>query len=84
MPTVGNGLRIQQGITIGVAQTARIDVIMELGAATESVTVNADALCQDGKRRAELQHRTERINELPLNFGARGPGSFRNPFTFVR
>src|SRR3954462_6782493 len=33
----------QQGITVGVAQTVRIDIVMELGNATESVTVNADA-----------------------------------------
>ena len=33
----------QQGIRVQVAQTARIDVTMQVGSTTESVTVTADA-----------------------------------------
>lgn len=74
----------QQGINVGVAQTARIDVVMEIGSATESVTVSADApLLKTESAEQSYNIETERINALPLNFGARGPGSFRNPFTFV-
>ncbi|HSW51078.1 MAG TPA: carboxypeptidase-like regulatory domain-containing protein, partial [Bryobacteraceae bacterium] len=34
---------IQEGITVQVAQTARIDVVLKIGATSESVTVQADA-----------------------------------------
>src|SRR6266496_3793449 len=39
----GFNKKIQQGIRIQVAQTARVDVVLQVGSATESVTVNADA-----------------------------------------
>jgi hypothetical protein len=75
---------LQQGIAVGVAQTARIDVILQLGATTESVTVQADAaLLKTESAEQSYNIATDRMNALPLNFGARGPGSFRNPFTFV-
>jgi len=76
---------IQQGIRVLIAATVRIDVVLQVGSTSESVTVNADAplLRTEG---AEQSHniRTETIDALPLNFGARGPGSLRNPFTFVQ
>jgi hypothetical protein len=57
---------------------------MVVGATTESVTVNADApLLKTESAEQSYNIATERMNSLPLNFGARGPGSFRNPFTFV-
>ena len=34
---------VRQGITVGVAEVLRIDLALEVGAATESVTVQADA-----------------------------------------
>src|SRR2546430_14403251 len=34
---------VRQGITVQVSTTLRIDVALEVGAATEEVTVNADA-----------------------------------------
>src|SRR6185503_19806507 len=74
----------QQGIAVGVAQTARIDVTMQVGQATESVTITADApLLKTESAEQSYNIATEQMNNLPLNFGARGPGSFRNPFTFV-
>lgn len=75
---------VQQGIAVGVAQTSRIDVTMQIGTANESVTVTADApLLKTESAEQSYNIATEQINALPLNFGARGPGSFRNPFTFV-
>jgi len=75
---------VQTGIRVLIAQTARIDVILQVGSTSESVTVSADAplLRTEG---AEQSHNisTKTIENLPLNFGARGPGSLRNPFTFV-
>ena len=74
----------QNGVSVGVAQTVRIDVIMQIGSANESVTVTADApLLKTESAEQSYNIDTERMNALPLNFGARGPGSFRNPFTFV-
>jgi len=74
----------QHGVNVGVAQTVRVDVLMEIGSANESVTVSADApLLKTESAEQSYNIETERMNALPLNFGARGPGSFRNPFTFV-
>ena len=74
----------QHGVNVGVAQTVRVDVAMEIGAANESITVSADApLLKTESAEQSYNIETERMNALPLNFGARGPGSFRNPFTFV-
>jgi hypothetical protein len=78
---------IQQGIRVFVAQTARIDVSLRLGGTTESVTVQADAALL--KTESAVQSETvtrEKLNELPLNFGARGnnaAASIRNPYSFV-
>ena len=76
---------VQQGIRVVIAGTVRIDVVLQVGSTSESVTVSADAplLRTEG---AEQSHniRTELIDALPLNFSARGPGSLRNPFTFVQ
>jgi hypothetical protein len=75
---------VQQGIRAMVASTVRVDVALQVGAATDSVTVTADAplLRTEG---AEQSHNisTQTIDSIPLNFGARGPGMLRDPFTFV-
>src|SRR5687768_14233 len=34
---------IQTGVTVQVAQSARVDIVLQIGATTESVTVSADA-----------------------------------------
>jgi hypothetical protein len=36
---------VRQGLTVQAAQTMRIDVVLEIGNATESVTVQAEAPC---------------------------------------
>jgi hypothetical protein len=81
-----NGFRRyeQQGIRVQVAQTARIDVAMQVGATTESVTVNADAplLRTESAAQATTVGR-EQLNALPLNF-AIGAGAVRNPLSFVQ
>jgi hypothetical protein len=75
----------QQGIAVQVAQTGRLDVVMEVGSTTESITITADvALLKTESAEQSYNIATQRMNDLPLNFGARGPGSFRNPFTFVQ
>src|SRR5438067_2112495 len=78
---------ISGGIRIYVAQTARVDVILNIGASKESITVTANATML--KTESAEQSTTlakELLDELPLNFGARGnigSANIRNPFTFV-
>ena len=58
---------VRQNITVGVAQTLRVDIALEVGSASESVTVteNAPLLKTDS---GELSHNvsTERMDSLPI------------------
>jgi hypothetical protein len=75
---------LQQQVTVGVAQTVRVDATLEVGSVNDSVVVSAKAaMLKTESAEQSFNIESERINALPLNFGARGPGSFRNPFTFV-
>src|ERR1039457_1406084 len=57
---------IQHGIRVEVVQTLRIDVVLQLGSATESVTVNADApLLRTESAEVAANLSTERINAMP-------------------
>ena len=57
---------IQEGIDVQVAQTARIDVTLKIGSATESVTVNADApLLRTESAEQNSTLSGEKVNELP-------------------
>ncbi|MCU1326192.1 MAG: hypothetical protein JWN34_1562 [Bryobacterales bacterium] len=72
---------IQTGINVQVAQTARIDVVMKVGATTDSVTVNADAPLLKTESAEQSQTITgDRINALPLTSSA---GGVRNPIAGV-
>ena len=75
---------VRQGITVQVSTTLRIDVALEVGAATEEVTVNADAPLLKTES-GELSHnvRTDTMDALPLvAIGvAAGSSSIRNPQT---
>src|SRR5438270_10076052 len=73
---------IQQGIQVQVVQTARIDVVLKVGSANESVTVSADAPLL--KTESAEQSRTvtgDRINDLPLTLTNNG---IRNPVAFAQ
>lgn len=74
----------QKGIRVQVAQTARIDVTMQVGSTSESVTVTGDAPLL--KTESAAQSTTvgrDQLNQLPLNF-AIGAGAVRNPLSFVQ
>jgi hypothetical protein len=78
---------IQRGITVQAAVTARVDIVLQVGSTSESVTVTADAplLRTDS---AEVSHNmTEQFeSELPLNgagIGSAGSGGLRNPYEFI-
>jgi hypothetical protein len=73
---------IRQGLTVEVAGTLRVDVSVEVGSATESVTVTEAAPLLKTES-GELSHNVtgERMDELPvLSIGAAaGSSSIRNP-----
>src|SRR5580658_2772368 len=76
---------IQQNIEVQVSITDRVDVALEIGAATETVTVTAEApqLKTESAEQSTIIA-TETINGLPLNFGGGGgsSGNIRSPFAF--
>jgi hypothetical protein len=74
---------VRSGITLGTAQTIRIDVNLEVGASTESVTVQADASLLKTES-ADVSHNvsSEMLNTLPLlgiGSAASGSSGIRNP-----
>jgi hypothetical protein len=76
---------IRQGLTVQVAQTVRVDIVLEVGASTESVTVTADAALLKTES-GELNHNinTNDLNNLPvLGIGA-GSAGIRNPYSSLQ
>jgi hypothetical protein len=70
---------IQQGIRIDTDQTVRVDVILQVGSATESVTVNADAqLLKTESVEQSGSLTNDRLDALP-QFAT----NLRTPFNFV-
>ncbi len=70
------------GITVMVAQTLRIDIILEVGSINETVTVDADAALLRTES-GELSHNvsSERMGDLPmLGFEA----NIRNPYAVTQ
>jgi hypothetical protein len=76
---------VQDGINVQVAQTGRVDVVLQLGAATESITVTADAaLLKTENSEQSTTIDKDRLLSLPLYFGSgQGGGAIRNPLTFA-
>jgi Carboxypeptidase regulatory-like domain len=76
---------VQDNIEIQVAVTNRIDAALEVGATSETVTITAEApLLKTETAEQSTIVATNRINDLPLNFGGGGgsTGDIRNPFMF--
>ena len=76
---------VHSDIEVQVAQTARIDVKLQIGSVSDTVTVTTEApmlKTESGEQATVIQ--TERINALPLNFGGGGgsSGNIRSPFAF--
>jgi hypothetical protein len=73
----------QSPIRIDVAQTVRVDVTLQLGNASESITVSAEAsLLQQDSSEYSMSMSGDRMNDLPLNFAV-GPGAIRSPYGFI-
>src|SRR3989449_2075538 len=77
---------VRQGITVLVAQTLRIDVALEVGAATDEVTVNADAPLLRTES-SDVSYVIKAPEELPI-FGVggnlSGSAGIRNPLAMVQ
>ncbi|HLI85168.1 MAG TPA: carboxypeptidase regulatory-like domain-containing protein [Bryobacteraceae bacterium] len=77
---------VRQGITVEVAQTLRIDVALEVGNASESVTVQADAPLLKTES-GDLSHNvnTNFLDELPVfQEATSGAGNIRNPVVLAQ
>ncbi len=75
---------IQRGVRVQVAETARVDIALEVGSATESITITADAALLKTEDAEQSETFTgDRLNALPINFGI-GGGAIRNPLGFVK
>ncbi|MGO9256178.1 MAG: carboxypeptidase-like regulatory domain-containing protein [Bryobacteraceae bacterium] len=76
---------VRENIEVQVSITDRVDVGLEVGANTETVTVTAEApqLKTESAEQSTIIG-TETINGLPLNFGGGGgsSGNIRSPFQF--
>jgi hypothetical protein len=71
---------LQEGIQVQVAQTARVDVVLKIGAATESVTVQANApLLRTENAEQSQTLNGDDINKLPLTLGGNNLYGTRNP-----
>ena len=75
---------VRRGLTVQVAETLRIDVTLEVGSASESVTITADApLLKTESGDLSYNVATARLDELPiLGIGSVNAGSsqIRNPY----
>jgi hypothetical protein len=74
----------QTNIQVQVAVTTRVDVVLKVGAATESVTINAEStLLKTENAEQSMTIAGNQIAELPINFGI-GAGAIRNPLSFIQ
>ena len=74
----------QSGITVAVAATARVDVSLQVGAATESITITSEAPLLKTED-AEVTHDMsgDFVSSLPINFSVIAGGYVRSPFIFI-
>src|SRR5688500_13930386 len=73
-------------VRVQVAQTTRLDAVLELGTASEVVSVQAELpLLKTANAEQGINVSGDRINALPLNFGGGGGnvGAIRNWLGFV-
>ena len=76
-----NGFKkfIQEGIQVAVAQTARVDLVLQVGSASDAVTITADApLIKTENAEQSFYIVDDRIDKLPLP-----PLYVRNPLNWA-
>jgi hypothetical protein len=72
------------GIQVAVASNVRIDVTLEVGSASESVTVTAEAALLQTEDATQSHTLTgQQMGNLPINFGVLQGGYIRSPLSFV-
>jgi hypothetical protein len=79
---------VRQGITVEVAQTLRIDIALEVGGSTESVTVQADAPLLRTES-GDISHtvNASTMDDLPIlgiGAGQAGSAGIRNPYAMIQ
>jgi hypothetical protein len=63
----------QKGVQVQVAQVIRLDIVLQIGSTTDSVTVTEQApLLKSENAEQSINVSGDRINNLPLNFGGGG------------
>jgi hypothetical protein len=71
---------VRPGIIVEVASTVRVDATLEVGAATESVTINAEApLLQTESGDVNYNFQTQILDDLPILTLAGAPYAYGNP-----
>ncbi|SPE36007.1 conserved exported hypothetical protein [Candidatus Sulfopaludibacter sp. SbA6] len=74
----------QTNIQVQVAVATRVDVVLKVGAATDSVTVTSEStLLKTETAEQSMTVAGNQIAELPINFGI-GAGAIRNPYSFIQ
>ena len=75
---------VQSGVAVQVAQTERVDITLQVGSASESITVTAEAPLLKTED-AEVSHAMsgEMVGNLPINFSVIAGGYVRSPFVFI-
>jgi hypothetical protein len=72
------------GILVAVATTVRVDVILEVGTASELVTITARAPLLETEDATQSHNLTgQQVGDLPINFGVISGGYIRSPLSFV-
>ena len=72
------------GIQVAVAANVRIDITLEVGTATESLTVTAEAPLLQTEDATQAHTLTgQQMGNLPINFGVISGGYIRNPLSFI-
>ncbi|MBZ5583092.1 MAG: carboxypeptidase regulatory-like domain-containing protein, partial [Acidobacteriia bacterium] len=76
---------VQKQLIVQLAQTLRLDINLEIGATTESITVSASAeMLKTENAEQSMNVSGQKLNELPINFGgASTGGGIRNWLSFT-
>ena len=72
------------GILVAISSNVRVDVSLEVGATTESLTVTAEAPLLATEDATQTHTLTgQQVGDLPINFGVLSGGYIRSPLTFI-
>jgi hypothetical protein len=74
----------QTGVLVAVASIVRVDVTLQVGATSDSVTITAEVALLKTED-AEQSHTLtgQQLDNLPINFGVLSGGYIRSPYAFV-